>query len=151
MCAQSCLTHCDRVNCSPPGSSVQGTSQARLWVATPSPRGSSRRRAQACVSLAHCIKSEFLTAELCRPSIYISSLLCVCDLSSVYPPFHLLSLSLSLSSIVRHLSHHLPTRDLFTYYLPIIYLSVICVSSVSVCGSTPLSMCLSIHPYLSIV
>ena len=41
---QSCLTLCDRMNCSPPGSSVHGISQARIleWVAMPSSRGSSR-------------------------------------------------------------------------------------------------------------
>ena len=33
--AQSCLTLCDPMDCSPPGSSVHGTSQARIleWVA----------------------------------------------------------------------------------------------------------------------
>ena len=41
---QSCLTLCDPMNCSPPGSSVHGISQARIleWVAMPSSRGSSR-------------------------------------------------------------------------------------------------------------
>ena len=41
---QSCLTLCDPVDCSPPGSSVQGILQARIleWVAMPSSRGSSR-------------------------------------------------------------------------------------------------------------
>ena len=40
---QSCLTLCDPMDCSPPGSSVHGTLQARLleWVAMPSSRGSS--------------------------------------------------------------------------------------------------------------
>ncbi|CAI9163930.1 unnamed protein product [Rangifer tarandus platyrhynchus] len=42
-CAQVCLTLCDPVNCSPPGSSVHGILQARIleWAATPSSRGSS--------------------------------------------------------------------------------------------------------------
>ena len=41
--AQSCLTPCDLVNCSPPGSSVHGILQARIleWVAMPFSRGSS--------------------------------------------------------------------------------------------------------------
>ena len=40
---QSCLTLCSPVDCSPPGSSVHGTLQARIveWVAMPSSRGSS--------------------------------------------------------------------------------------------------------------
>ena len=39
--AQSCLTLCDPVDCSPPGSSVHGSLQARIleWVAVPSSRG----------------------------------------------------------------------------------------------------------------
>ena len=37
--AQLCLTLCDSMNCSPPGSSVHGILQARIleWVAMPSP------------------------------------------------------------------------------------------------------------------
>ena len=40
--AQSCLTLCDPVNCSPPGSSVHGILQARIleWVAISFSRGS---------------------------------------------------------------------------------------------------------------
>ena len=40
VCAQSCPTLCDRVDCSPPGSSVHGILQARIleWVAIASPR-----------------------------------------------------------------------------------------------------------------
>ena len=42
--AQSHLTLCNPMNCSPPGSSVHGILQARIleWVAMPSSRGSSR-------------------------------------------------------------------------------------------------------------
>ena len=41
--AKSCLTLCNPVDCSPPGSSVHGISQARIleWVAISSSRGSS--------------------------------------------------------------------------------------------------------------
>ena len=44
--AQSCLTLCDPMACSPPGSSVHGISQAKIleWVAISSSRGSSRPR-----------------------------------------------------------------------------------------------------------
>ena len=39
---QSCLTVCDPMGCSPPGSSVPGILQARVlgWLAVPSSRGS---------------------------------------------------------------------------------------------------------------
>ena len=41
-----CLTLCDPMNYSPPGSSVHGILQARMfeWVAMPSSKGSSRSR-----------------------------------------------------------------------------------------------------------
>ena len=43
---QSCLTLCEPVDSSPPGSSVHGILQARIrdWVAMPSSRASSRLR-----------------------------------------------------------------------------------------------------------
>ena len=43
---QSCPTFCDPIDCSPPGSSVHVTSQARIleWVAIPFSRGSSPPR-----------------------------------------------------------------------------------------------------------
>ena len=42
--AQSCLTLCDPMDCSPPGSSILGILKAKIleWVAMPSSRGSSR-------------------------------------------------------------------------------------------------------------
>ena len=62
---QSCLTLCDPMDCSLPGSSVHGILQARIlgWVAVPSSRGSSPPRDRiliSCVSgiggwvLYHC-------------------------------------------------------------------------------------------------
>ena len=41
MCAQTCPTPCDPMDCSPPGSSVHVILQARTleWVAIPSTRG----------------------------------------------------------------------------------------------------------------
>ena len=49
---QSCPTLCDLMDCSPPGSSVHGISQARIleWVALPSSKGSSRPRERTGVS-----------------------------------------------------------------------------------------------------
>ena len=43
---QSCLTLCDLMDCSPPGSSVLGILQARIleWIAIPFSRGSSQPR-----------------------------------------------------------------------------------------------------------
>ena len=60
MCAQSFQlypTFCDPVDCSLPGSSVHGISQARVleWVTMPSSRGSSPPRGQTQVSYASCI------------------------------------------------------------------------------------------------
>ena len=50
--AQSSLTLCKPMDCSPPGSSVYGISQARImeWVAIPFSGGSSRPRDQNQVS-----------------------------------------------------------------------------------------------------
>ena len=47
----SCLTFCDPMDCSLPGSSVHGILQARIleWVAIPFSRGSSQPRDPACV------------------------------------------------------------------------------------------------------
>ena len=50
--AQSCLTVCDPVDCSPPGSSIHGILQARIlaWVAISFSRGSSQPRDRTQVS-----------------------------------------------------------------------------------------------------
>ena len=50
--AQSCLTLCNPMDCSPSGSSVCGILQARIleWVSMPSSRGSSKPRDQTQVS-----------------------------------------------------------------------------------------------------
>ena len=52
--AQLCLTLCNTMDCSPPGSSVHGHFQARIlqWVVMPSSRGSSQPRNQT--GLLHC-------------------------------------------------------------------------------------------------
>ena len=46
LCAQSCPTLCDHMDCRPPGSSDHGISQARIleWVALSHSRGSSQPR-----------------------------------------------------------------------------------------------------------
>ena len=50
--AQPCPTLCNPMDCSPPGSSVYGISQARIleWIAISSSRGSSQPRDQTCIS-----------------------------------------------------------------------------------------------------
>ena len=50
--AQSCLTLCYPLDCSPPGFSVHGILQTKIleWVAIPFSRGSSRSRDQTQVS-----------------------------------------------------------------------------------------------------
>ena len=57
-----CLTLCDPMDCSPPGSSVHGILQARVleWVAMPSSRGSSQPRDQTHVSCISCIGRQIL-------------------------------------------------------------------------------------------
>ena len=54
---QSCLSLCDPMDHSPPGSSVHGILQARTleWVAISSSRGSSQPRFQTHVSYVSCI------------------------------------------------------------------------------------------------
>ena len=63
--AQLCLTLCDSMDCSPPGSSVHGIFQARIleWVAFPFSRESSQPRDWTQVS---CIMSRFFTSWATR-------------------------------------------------------------------------------------
>ena len=50
--SQSCLTLCNPMDCSPPGSTVRGILKTRIleWVAMPSFRGSSLPRDQTHIS-----------------------------------------------------------------------------------------------------
>ena len=56
---------CHAMDCSPPGSSVHGSLQARIlvWVAMPSSRGSSQPRNRTQVSCVSCTAGGFFTAE----------------------------------------------------------------------------------------
>ena len=67
VCAQSlsCPTLCDLMDHSPPGSSVHGIFQARIWkwVAISSSRGSSLPRDQTLTSCISCITVRFFIAE----------------------------------------------------------------------------------------
>ena len=62
LAAQSCLTLCDPMDCSPQGSFVHGISQARIleWVVIFSSNGSSWPRDRTCISYT---AGEFFTAE----------------------------------------------------------------------------------------
>ena len=59
---QSCPTVFDSLDCSPPGSSVHGISQARMleWVAMPPSRGSSQPRDRTLDSFVTCISRQVL-------------------------------------------------------------------------------------------
>ena len=62
VCVQLCLTLCNSMNCSPPGSSVHWNFPAETLesVAISSSRGSSQPRDQTLIS---CIVGRFFTAE----------------------------------------------------------------------------------------
>ena len=64
---QSCLTHCDLMDCSPPGSSVHGVLQERIleWAAISFSKGSSWPRGWTQVSFiaGECFTSEPLEYE----------------------------------------------------------------------------------------
>ena len=62
LAAKSCLTLCEPMNCSLPGSSVHGISHVRIleWVAISFFRGSSQPRSQTHIS---CLAGKFFTTE----------------------------------------------------------------------------------------
>ena len=72
-CGQSCLIHCEPMNCSPPGSSVHGIFQARILerVAMPSSRGSSWPRDQTRVSCISFISVQAGPLSLVSPKTSI--------------------------------------------------------------------------------
>jgi len=65
---ESCLILCDRMDCSPPDSSVHGILQARIleWVAMPFSRGSSQLRESNLISFVSCIAGRFFTVWATR-------------------------------------------------------------------------------------
>ena len=71
---QSCLTLCDPVDCSPPGSSIHGLLQAGIleWVACPFSRGSSWPRNWTWVS---CIAGGFFTVWATRERVSLTSVI----------------------------------------------------------------------------
>ena len=73
--AQSCPTCCDPVNCSPPGSSVHGISQAGTleWVAISSSRGSSwtRDRTQVPALAGGIFITEYMESRNKKYKVFI--------------------------------------------------------------------------------
>ena len=86
--AQSCLTLCDLMDCSPPGSSAHGTSQAGIleWVAMPSSRGSSQAREPVRVSCFLHWQVGSLPLAPTGKHIYICSI--YIDRYRLYPPIY---------------------------------------------------------------
>ena len=70
-CAQSHLTLCNPLDCSPPGSSVHGIFQARIleWVAISSSRGSSDPGVEPATLASPALKADSLPAEPSRNPI----------------------------------------------------------------------------------
>ena len=73
VCAQLCPALCDPMDCSPPGSSVHGISQARIleWVVISSSGGSSQPRDWIYISCGSCIAGKFFTWWALREAQYI--------------------------------------------------------------------------------
>ena len=100
---QSCLTLCDPMGCSPPGSSVHGILQARIleWVAMPSSRESSPPSGQTRVScLLHWQAGSLPSAPPGKPILYIVVDVCQPQSSNsshpFFPPWHSYVCSLQL-------------------------------------------------------
>ena len=100
--AQSCLTLCKPMDCSPPGSSIYGILQARIleWVAIPFSRGSSWTRDQTWVS---CTAGRFFTIWATREAWNM----CI----SSKPDNSFLALKLSVDSLYSKQIH--TQRDIF--------------------------------------
>ena len=91
LCAQSCPTLYDSMDCSPPDPSIHAIFPARIlqWVATPSSRGSSQPRDRTHVS---CMAGRFFTAEPPREAHFICSSAYISIPISQFIPFPLFSL-----------------------------------------------------------
>ena len=103
---QSCLTLCNLMDCSPPGSSVHGILQARILegVAMPSSRGSSwKPRNWTRVSYVSCTGSRILNywSHLGNPYVYI------------HPPFF------GFPSYLGRLGYTVGSHQLSTFYIAV--------------------------------
>ena len=70
-CAQSCLTLCDPMDCSLPGSSIHGIFQARIleWVAISFSRASSPLGDEIRISYLHCQGDSLPLCHLGSPGV----------------------------------------------------------------------------------
>ena len=77
--AKSCLTLCDPMDCSPPGSSVHGIYQARIleWVAISSPKGSPQPRDWTS-PMAPALAGRFFTIEPPGKPLSSTDTRCLC-------------------------------------------------------------------------
>ena len=80
---QSCLTLCDPMDCSLPGSSVHGILQARIlkWVIMPSSRGSSWPSDWTHISDVSCIGRWFFTTSTTLEAQWFGTCIC-CKVSN---------------------------------------------------------------------
>ena len=84
--AKSCLTVFDRINCSLPGSSVHGISQARIlkWVAISFSRGSSQPRDQTKSPVSPSLAGRFFTTETPGKPLWDDSHILYSDMGLYY-------------------------------------------------------------------
>ena len=121
-CAQSCLTLCNPMDCSPPGSSVHEIFQARIleWFAISYSRGSSQPRDLIYISCIFCIgrQNSLPLCHLGSPVMMEGEALKInkisfCCLKKIH-----LSIELSVKVCGRHLgrhrAHHLKVRELLS-------------------------------------
>ena len=105
--AQSCLTLCDPVDCSPPGCSVHGSLQARImeWVVISFSRGSSRPRDQTQVS---CIAGRRFNLWAAREALA----------PRIKPELLGLPAHAYLSNLIQHHTHIFPSIPFPTTHPP---------------------------------
>ena len=85
-CDKSCLSLCNPLDCSLPGSSVRGIFQTRIQelVAIFSSRASSWPKDRTCVSFGACIASEFFTCWAMGEAPWVPICVCVCVCIYIY-------------------------------------------------------------------
>ena len=103
---QSCLTRCDPMDCSPPGSLVHGILQARIleWVAIPSSRRLSQSRDRTPVSCVSCIAGNFFyhwaTREAPPGKYCILNLYAIIQLPNLYSKYWQLQGGIYKSTVI---------------------------------------------------
>ena len=124
---QSCLTLCNPMDCSQPGSSVHGILQARIleWIAMPSSRGSSQPRNQTRVS---CAAGRFFIVSAIRKAQRVKGkqLIILCFAFSCESPVHGICVS----------TPYCPSPSLFFFPSPSLCQLIHCPSSRHVLASS---------------